>query len=381
LKSYPTHFSEDNRSSFNNSNVIVDLEHHLTINSDNADANANTNTCITAHKCTVCLDIPRRPAMLSKCGHIFCDECIKKAVHPVRYPFFNCPTCRTLGNCLRDLSARDEWPCLMRQVWTMMRIKCMFCNTFQGSPFEVDQHERWSCEKRTISCESACCQFVGTIDQVVEHILNCEHVLVCCLGCNYIINLSSIAKHDCEEVKLRISMLQPDSQARIRKGQPGEFGNIFTWAVEMQLIMIEPSITFHHNSFTSTSSEEVTQALEVDQLTQADPTATLSTTTSMPTTPPAQAQNPISNMQTPTSTPALTSTPNAPRRRLRTTAAAPNTDDAPPRIRRLRTTATPPNTDTEGDADNGSFGAGTDTAYLQLARLAGILRPRRNLFE
>jgi len=309
MKSYPTCFPEGSSSSFNNSNVIVDLEHHLAINSDDAYANANTNTCITAHKCTVCLDIPRRPAMLSKCGHIFCDDCINNAVHPVRYPVFSCPTCRTLGNCLHDLKARDEWPCMMRQVWSMMRMKCMFCSTFQGSPFDVYQHERWRCEKRTISCESACCQFVGTIDQVMEHILNCEHILVCCLGCNYIVNLSTIEKHNCEEVKLRISMLRPDFQNRVRKGEPGDFGNIFTWAVEMQLIMLEPSIVFHIDEPSSSSHE-------VAQPTQAAPTTVApSTSTSTLTTPQAQAQNLILNTRTPTPTPALTSAPNAPQRR------------------------------------------------------------------
>jgi hypothetical protein len=239
IKTYPSYFPVDNSLSFCDSDVIIDLEHHLALNSPDSDTNANTNTCITAHKCTICLGVPRIPVLLSNCGHIFCDFCIKNLADTNGDCFFNCPTCRTEGDIDEDLLNYDAWPCLMQEVWAIMKMKCMFCGNFQGSASEVDRHERWSCEKRTISCERACCHFVGTIEEAVEHVLICEHTLVCCIGCNYITNLSSIEKHNCERVKKRISMMNPEVQGRIKKGRPGELGIIFTWAVEMQLAMEE----------------------------------------------------------------------------------------------------------------------------------------------
>ena len=40
--------------------------------------------------CAVCLDHPRNPTA-SKCGHIFCEECIKVSIQT----FKQCPSCRT----------------------------------------------------------------------------------------------------------------------------------------------------------------------------------------------------------------------------------------------------------------------------------------------
>ena len=295
--------------SFNDSCVVLDLEHHLTLTSTVSIVDDNTDKCITAHKCTICLGIPREPVLLANCGHIFCESCIRNLTTVERHPWFDCPNCRLPGNCRFELFKRDRWPCLMRQVWDIMRMRCYFCKTFVGSPVKVVEHERLSCEKRLISCNSICCDFIGTFNEAVEHALNCEELLICCVSCNYITKLCSIEKHDCDEVKKRISALPPNPKRRIRKSKPGNFGHEheFTWAIETQLFMEESALNdviIIDDDDNANDSEPSGQAIQVV------------TGTNSPITP-TQAPNTVSNMQTPTSTPILTSTPNSPRQRRR----------------------------------------------------------------
>jgi hypothetical protein len=321
LKSQPAHFPDD-ATSFNDSDIIVDLEFHLCLNSNDPNINASTNTCITGHKCTVCLGVPREPVMLIECGHIFCETCIKKVIQPDDWPYFHCPTCRSANNFTSGLARREKWPCLMRQIWSIMRVRCKFCQTFLGSPSEVDYHERWKCEKRIINGAYVCCSsFVGTIDQVVEHVLNCPHVLVCCLGCNYFTFLSPIEKHNCEVVKKSISMLPLDSQGRIRTGRPGQFGNDSrVWSVEQNILIEEPLPPTPPRTPPSYDDGINDNNPPTPSTPPTPPTSETS-----PTPPPQisllaspnQAPNPALNTQTPTSTPALSSTPNAPNRRRR----------------------------------------------------------------
>jgi hypothetical protein len=237
---------------------------------------------------------------------------------------------------------------MMRQVWAMMRIKCMFCSTFQGSPFDVEQHERWSCEKRTISTLQACCSsYIGTIEQVMEHVLNCPRVLVSCLGCNYPTHLSPIEKHDCEGVKKQISMLRPDFQEIIQKGKPGQFGHVFAWSIEEILTRKDPSFAYAvtWENFTPPASPPIPPTILTTPTTPA-----LSSPAALST--PSDAHIQAVLMRSP-STSAM-NTPNA--------IAENNNND-------------------EDDDDNEIFDYGVDAEYLRLAQLAGHFRQRRRMFE
>jgi len=306
--------------------VVIDIEHYLTVNCPDADANANASTCISAHKCPICYGIPRTPVFLSTCGHLFCEECIMHVamLQPKEEDEsefdFNCPCCRALCYWRSQVVSYDKWPNMMRQVWALNRVKCQFCKIFQGSPFEVNMHERSKCARRSIRSSCGCCNFVGTVDEVLHFMLNCKNLLVCCFGCSYIVKFSAYEDHNCEEVKQRVSKLPPNSQRLIRKGYPGEFGDRFTWDVNEQLYMLNATCRYEDNKEAEAETvltPTVTPTPTTSTHTTPSFTVSPSPTASTSATPSEQVQNPELNMETPTSSSVVASTPNAPQRRSR----------------------------------------------------------------
>ena len=236
MKMAPSIIIVDNPS-FNDSSVLIDLEYGF------QHTDTMTTLCITAHKCTVCLGIPRTPVMFNPCWHIFCNSCIENVrTRSLEGRYVSCPTCRSLSKQSGGLVSYDRWPTLMRQVWKSMRVKCAHCKLFCSDPITVAKHELEQCEERPIHCHEYSCDFTGNFKQVVEHMLECPFVLVCCTGCNYYTSIAYIDLHNCDEVKSRVMALPASSRTRIRTGNAGELapGTVF-WSIEQQLSIEEVS--------------------------------------------------------------------------------------------------------------------------------------------
>ena len=59
------------------------------------------DTSADEYRCAICLCVPRRPVELRTCGHVHCDECLRKHIahsraveHRPWLSVFRCPTCR-----------------------------------------------------------------------------------------------------------------------------------------------------------------------------------------------------------------------------------------------------------------------------------------------
>ncbi len=122
-------------------------------------------------QCPICLGLPRVPTSL-KCGHIFCEPCIRQVIVSSLTALqgkANCPTCRS-GFKHTDILEFNKWPLVCRSVWKMMRVMCKNkgCE-FVGSPEAVCEHEAETCEHRETACPATFCNYRGYREETVMH--------------------------------------------------------------------------------------------------------------------------------------------------------------------------------------------------------------------
>ena len=158
-----------------------------------------------AWMCVICQALPRRPTCLKRCGHLFCEMCIKQhfVKNPSRRnPFMaiqiaDCPVCK------RPFHLNDVLPWDRMNLWSQLAyksrvVKCPFACTFKGNPFEVDDHQLYLCPKRTIKCPNDGCVVEGPAKEIEEvHFPMCEHLRGFCPSCLLPALLTKFEQHDC----------------------------------------------------------------------------------------------------------------------------------------------------------------------------------------
>ena len=208
IRALPSEISKGD--SFDGTDIIVSFEDSLT----NRTTGRNIDISETGWKCSVCLGIPRHPISLKTCGHVGCGACIMQLQvigTDIGATFTSkslCPVCRAVFN-RADVIYFDHWPLFAKQTWAHMRVKCAMCD-FVSDPANVVQHELEKCEHRQVSCCG--CWFTAPVAVVIEHALQCDRVMVNCVGCGYVIRYTKRTLHSCGKLlyKLRRRPLTRD---------------------------------------------------------------------------------------------------------------------------------------------------------------------------
>jgi hypothetical protein len=187
--------------SFDDDHVLCSFE-HITLG---ASTNETLGTIVgsSSYTCSVCLGIPREPCSLLKCGHIGCEKCFMQYLvtgnsHNIFTPRDEigskpCPLCRLVYNA-KDVTRFAAWPNFAKNVWGKMCMSCENCE-FTDSPMSVVDHERTSCIMRRVQCPG--CPAIATVNEMIDHALQCKHVLVYCVRCGYPIRYQLRDLHDC----------------------------------------------------------------------------------------------------------------------------------------------------------------------------------------
>ena len=135
--------------------------------------------------CGICQGLPRRPTILDGCGHLFCEPCVKKhfrARAQTLQPYLTvqiapCPMCMKSFR-LGEVLTFDLWQRWSQMLYKTKQVKCPFECGFQGSPFEVDDHQVYECSRRRIQCPLEGCNRVDVASVIEEHFSQCPMLRV-----------------------------------------------------------------------------------------------------------------------------------------------------------------------------------------------------------
>ena len=154
--------------------------------------------------CTICLGIPRRPVILPRCGHLFCQACIEKASQSKKVEIFGkeyssntCPNCKSSFSQTdtKEFEAQDPWA---QRVFKSLQLICLYQCGFKGNSFEMDPHQSFQCLKRRVKCPGEDCGLMMDFDKLRdEHIKTCPKVLIYCNQCMLPVRREKLDSHDC----------------------------------------------------------------------------------------------------------------------------------------------------------------------------------------
>ena len=155
--------------------------------------------------CSCCFGVPRFPATLDTCGHLFCERCILEVllkspaakVHRSGRRTAPCPICRAHydRNQILTVYFFQKWS---RNIFQQVVVRCPQGCGFMGSPTAVDEHQVYTCPKRLINCPNKGCSFVGeALPLSIDHFPSCKYHLHNCTKCNLPCNATPENPHDC----------------------------------------------------------------------------------------------------------------------------------------------------------------------------------------
>ena len=159
----------------------------------------------TTWMCGICRGLPRRTATLNKCGHIFCEMCIRQhfdmVPHAANVPIHGrgarCPYCRQPYRLthIRTWTEMHPWS---QNAYKARIVRCPNKCGFKGNPFAVDEHEMYLCPLRIISCPNEGCHEEGRALYIeLAHFLQCGFLKAFCPVCNLAGLAGEIESHDC----------------------------------------------------------------------------------------------------------------------------------------------------------------------------------------
>lgn len=160
------------------------------------------------YQCSICHGFPRRPATLIKCGHLFCETCLKALfetntwMHAHAFENYDltcfCPMCKKEFNRLDVycFEAFQHWPkCLFLSI----SIQCPYECGFIGNAVVVDEHQVYHCKNRTVACPHLDCPVQLKAGEIEKHYLECEFRRVFCKTCKLAVLASQERTHNCVE--------------------------------------------------------------------------------------------------------------------------------------------------------------------------------------
>ena len=155
--------------------------------------------------CCICKGLPRHPATLETCGHLFCEGCIKRHYMFTKKPMVNyltvqesaCPKCRKPYR-FADIATWEQVHLWSQFAYNTKEVTCPFGCGFKGSAQVVDDHQFYICPQRMIQCPNNGCSMVDVAQRLErEHFANCPFLRVYCSGCRLPVLGSERDKHNC----------------------------------------------------------------------------------------------------------------------------------------------------------------------------------------
>ena len=167
--------------------------------------------------CSICRGLPRHPATIDGCGHLFCEGCIRQHYMMTKRPdpsFLtiedaSCPNCKQKFH-YGDLKTWDLVDAWSKMVYQTKEVSCPFKCGFVGSPFDADDHQFYTCPLRPIKCPNNGCSLVDKASHLEsEHYPHCPFLRMYCSNCRLPVQRSQRGKHNC------IGALQGALQGRL----------------------------------------------------------------------------------------------------------------------------------------------------------------------
>ena len=155
--------------------------------------------------CSICEGFPRHPITLRKCGHLFCELCIKEQFDrnsKVAPPFMTlrnapCPSC-TNRFMLGDIKLFEDFDLWAQGVYKATILNCPYGCGFSGNAFDVDHHQVYQCRRRKVQCPNEGCGHVlPACDMELIHFATCPNLRIHCHDCNLPVLVSEINSHNC----------------------------------------------------------------------------------------------------------------------------------------------------------------------------------------
>eukprot|EP00668_Euglena_longa_P000864 GGOE01001047.1.p1 GENE.GGOE01001047.1~~GGOE01001047.1.p1 ORF type:complete len:951 (-),score=183.34 GGOE01001047.1:1955-4807(-) len=165
--------------------------------------------------CPMCLEVMEDAACLTRCGHSFCQPCLKRALQ--RKP--ECPTCRQQGEeCVPNFT--------LRKLISSLMVKCYYDTCSVKVPrSEVDAHAQkcpnapHKCNLTSSADPNDWCSFVtASVEERISHRQQCDYALVMCPhGCGDVFSAKLLLVHEksCPDIPLSC----PDCQAVMSRAE------------------------------------------------------------------------------------------------------------------------------------------------------------------
>ena len=155
--------------------------------------------------CSCCQCVPRLPATLETCGHLFCEWCISNNLQKSpgshldqsRHRYALCPNCRQ-RYYHSNILPYSSMQMLARHYFQQIVVRCPHDCGFEGGPTAVDEHQMYTCPKRPITCPYNGCGFVGEAQTLAnDHFPTCKYEPRHCSNCQLPTQGKTDAEHDC----------------------------------------------------------------------------------------------------------------------------------------------------------------------------------------
>ena len=161
--------------------------------------------------CSICRGLPRKPAAIKQCGHLYCEACIgqhfrrnqrQQSVYS-RVMVAPCPYCQKTFRT-KDVRPYECLSALAKLLLNDKMVRCPHACGYQGSFHEVDTHQVYQCSLRTIQCPNESCIFEGPAGMLErEHYPKCEYLRIHCPKCKLPVLASEMDEHVCLDAMKR----------------------------------------------------------------------------------------------------------------------------------------------------------------------------------
>ena len=180
---------------------------NVEVNSENFEVGFDEDLIVGDHSknaaiCSICQALPRHPASLPGCGHLFCDTCLKKYIdeRDQGHSFGNlipCPICRHKFHPYGAMTF-GYFQFWSQNLYRSIHLKCPYGCGFESDAMEVDKHQVFTCPKRRIKCPNEGCQIMmKACDMEERHLKDCPQQLMFCSTCFLPVKSSELTSHHC----------------------------------------------------------------------------------------------------------------------------------------------------------------------------------------
>ena len=117
-------------------------------------------------------------------------------------------------NCVHEVrTCSDEKFCIpSKKAFNLIQLKCPNGCSYIGSQLDMDEHQSYECEKRTVLCPNRDCKEKMEFKKLFEeHIMACDKLRIYCKSCFLPKAKADVKYHDCKERLARaiVGMIKP----------------------------------------------------------------------------------------------------------------------------------------------------------------------------